>query len=122
MSQSSGLEGTIRAEGSLLVGEGDKGLQMYDDTMQLAIAKTARTGYVARTVLSTVATVVAAWAAYRFDSLPTAALGGAMAVVSIQQGRNALAACRQYASSLDEAVSHGWGSREQLKRIDSIYL
>ncbi len=95
---------------------------MYDDTMLLAMNKTVKTGYLIRTVLSTTATAGIAFLAYKFDNLYLAAASGAIATIAIQQGSQAVDACRKYANTLEEAVSHGWNSREELKKIDYRYL
>ena len=118
METTQSLEGSIKREGNLLVGEGEAGMQMYDDTMQLAIDKTVKTGTVVRTVLSSAVTAGLAFLAYKFDNLYLAAAGGAMATIAIQQGNQAIDACKKYAHTLDEAVSHGWNSKEELKKIN----
>src|SRR3989344_3733989 len=117
MGSQANLEGIIRREGNLLVGEGEAGMQMYDDTMQLAIDKTVKTAYIVRTVLSTAATALTAWLAYKFDNLYVAAASGAMATIAVQQGKHAVEACKKYAHTLEEALSHGWNSKDNLKKI-----
>lgn len=116
------LEGSIRREGDLLVGEGTAGMQMFDDTMLLAIDNTIKTSSIVRTVISTAVTAGIAFLAYKFDNLYIAATGGAMSTIAIQQGKQAVEACKKYAHTLDEVVSHGWNSREGLKEIDHRYL
>ena len=116
------LEETIRQEGNLLIGESDAGMQMFDDTMKLALDKTVKTGYLARTVVSSIATAVLAGLAYKFDNIYLAATSGAIATIAVQQGIHAVDACKKYAKTLDEAISHKWGSEEQIRQINYRYL
>ncbi|MEE9525858.1 MAG: hypothetical protein V3V78_04605 [Candidatus Woesearchaeota archaeon] len=122
MKTESVLEGTIRKEGNLVIGKGEAGMQIYDDTMQLAITKSAKTGYVVRTVISASVAAALAWLACKYDNLYLAAGSGATAAITVQQGRRAVKACKKYAQTLSEVVSHGWNSKEELKKIDDRYL
>lgn len=72
------LEGLVRCEGNILVAEGKAGMQMYNDTMQLALTKTIKTRSIISTALWTAAAFVSAYLAYKFDNLYFT--GGALAL------------------------------------------
>jgi len=115
-------EGTIRREGNILVGEGEAGMEMFDDTMKLGISKTLKQGYTARTILATGISATLGFLAYKFDNLPLAAASGSIGTVAVQQGVEMVKAWKEYAHTLEEAVSHDWNSKEDLKKIDSRYI
>ncbi len=116
------MQGNVRREGNFLIGEGKAGLQMYDDTMNLALSKTIKTTSFVRTSILSLSTLVAGFGAYQLDSKTLSAVAGALGVFAIQQGISALKERKQYNEYLDEAVSHGYSTREELKKIDYRWL
>ena len=116
------MEGSIHREGNLLIGEGEAGLQMYDDTMNLALSKTIKIAYFIRTAVLSLSTLVACFGAYQWDSKTISVAAGGLGVLAIQQGISAYKSRKQYKKGLEEAISHGWNSPEQLKQIDHGYL
>jgi hypothetical protein len=116
------LEGSIKKEGALLIGDGELGMQMYDDTMQLAINKTLKTRSIVRTIVSGAGAVAMGYLAYKSNSLYCAFASGAITTIALIEGKDAVIAFKKYANTLEEAVSHGWNSREELKKINWRYL
>ena len=111
-------------EGSqgFIVGEGQAGMDMFDDTMSLALAHTIKQAYLTRTMLSLFATAGVCFGANTLDSKVLAAGAGALAIIAFQQRIRAIGAKKEYNKRLDEAELHGWASRQQLETINWRYL
>jgi len=116
------LDGKILKEGNLRIGEGEEGMRMFDDTMALALRKTAKTSYILRTAVLTIATAIVAGLAYHFDNIYAGGAAGALGTLALQQGKETLEASGYYAEALEEAISHGWATESELRKIDRRYL
>jgi len=80
------MEGNVRREGRYLIGEGKAGLQIYDDTMNLALSKTIKTAYFVRTSILSLSTLVTSFGAYQLDSKALSASAGALSFLQSNRG------------------------------------
>ncbi|MEI7718414.1 MAG: hypothetical protein WCI72_00985 [archaeon] len=122
MAETKNLSGSIRREGNLIIGEGAAGMQVYDDTMNLALTKTSKTATFVKTAIYTAFAGTATYFACKFHNPYIGIAAGALSTIAVQQGKQAVDACKRYSHTLEEAVSHGWETKENLKRINWRYL
>lgn len=104
------------------VGEGDAGLQMFVDTMRLAINKTLKTGHTFRAITSSLISVGLGYFAFKNQSIYLAFASGAVTSYAIPQILNAIETSKTYAKTQKDAISHGHGTIEELKKINHRYL
>lgn len=116
------LEGTIKKEGDLLIGTGNAGLNMFDDTMKLGITKTIKHRHLFNSTFLGLLTIGIGYLANDYDSLYLAAGAGSIATFAGIQIKEFIKTSKEYTKTLNEAVEHGWASKEELKKIDSRYI
>ena len=122
MAETKNISGSIRREGNLIIGEGAAGMQVYDDTMNLALTKTSKTATFVYAAIYTALTGTATYFACKFHNPYLGMVAGAISTMAVQKGTQAIDACKRYSHTLEEAVSHGWETEENLRRINWRYL